>query len=286
MPKEGFHGLRVLSLESRRSEEMAKLIANNGGIPTAAPSMREVPLESNREALAFAEALADGAFDVVIFLTGVGTRALTRVVETVYPREQFVDLLKRVAVVPRGPKPIAALREMGVPITLTVPEPNTWRELLRVLDENPAIVPIPGQRVAVQEYGISNPELLAGLVERGARVTRVPVYTWALPLDTAPLRAAVEGIARGEFDVILITTSIQVPHLLQVAAEMKLEEPLRRAWARMLIASIGPTSTESLREHGLDSDLEPSHPKMGLLVKEAADRSGELLRQKRGGAAG
>ncbi len=273
--------MRVLALESRRAQEMARLIVNNGGEATVAPSMREVPLESNTDALAFASALVEGGFDMVIFLTGVGTRALTRVIETVYPREQFVAALRRVGVVARGPKPVAALKELGVPVTLAVPEPNTWRELLRALDERADSLPLKGRRVAVQEYGVSNRDLLAGLAERGARVTAVPVYQWALPEDIAPLRAAVAAIARGEIDVVLFTTSVQVPHLLQVAAEMNLEENLRRGFTRILVGSIGPITSEELRQHGLAVDFEPTHPKMGFLVKEAADRSVELLRRKR-----
>jgi len=105
---EGFGGLRVLALESRRAAEMAKLIAYSGGRAIVAPSMREVPLESNTEALAFASALVGGRLDMVIFLTGVGTRTLTRIAEMVYPREQYVAALKRVVVVARGPKPVAA----------------------------------------------------------------------------------------------------------------------------------------------------------------------------------
>ena len=97
--------------------------------------MREIPLESNTEGLAFARTLFEGGFDIVIFLTGVGTRALTRVVETVYPLEQFVAALRKIAVIARGPKPVAVLRELGVPVALAAPEPNTWRELLRALDE-------------------------------------------------------------------------------------------------------------------------------------------------------
>ena len=113
---EGFAGLRVLSLESRRAPEMAKLIANYGGVPIVAASMREVPLESNTEALAFGRTVVSDGFDVVIFLTGVGTRALARVVETIYPVSQFVAALQKTAVVARGPKPVAALKEMGVPV--------------------------------------------------------------------------------------------------------------------------------------------------------------------------
>ena len=278
---EGFAGLRVLSLESRRGPEMAKLIANYGGLPIVAPSMREVPLESNTEALAFGHSLAATGFDVVIFLTGVGTRALVRVVETIYPVSQFVNGLQKVATVARGPKPVAALKEMGVPVTLAVPEPNTWRDLLRVLDENQATLPLQGRRVAVQEYGSSNAELLAGLAQRGALVTRVPVYQWALPEDTAPLRKAIEKIAHGEVDFALFTTSIQVSHLLQIASEMNLEPEVRRAFERIVVGSIGPVTSEALREHGIEPDFEPSHPKMGILVNEAARGAAEMLARKR-----
>jgi uroporphyrinogen-III synthase len=281
----GFAGLRVLSLESRRAPEMAKLIATYGGEAMVAPSMREVPLESNTEAQHFARGLIAGYFDLVIFLTGVGTRALARVAETVCTRDDFVVALQRVQVVARGPKPVAALKELDVPVTLAVPEPNTWRELLAALDAQRDAVPLNGKRVAVQEYGASNPELLAGLSKRGAHVTRVPVYEWALPEDTAPLRAAVQAIVRGEIDVALFTTSVQVIHLLKIAAEMNLEKAVRRAFARILVGSIGPVTSEELLTHGIPADFEPSHPKMGFLVNEVAEKSADSLRQKRAASA-
>lgn len=282
--KKGFAGLRVLSLESRRGPEMAKLIANHGGEATVAPSMREVPLETNTEALAFAKKLFNGEFDAAIFLTGVGTRVLARVVETAYPLERYLEHLRKVAILARGPKPVAVLKEWNVPVALTAPEPNTWREVLRALDENATAVPLKDRRIAVQEYGVSNPELIAGLKDRGAQVTRVPVYEWALPEDTGPLRSAVAAISRGEMDVILFTTGTQVDHLLQIATEMKETDVMRRALSRVVVASIGPTTSERLREHGIVPDLEPSHPKMGFLVSEAAERSAEILHRKRGRA--
>ena len=280
-PNMNFAGLRVLSLESRRGAEMAKLIANQGGEAVVAPSMREIPRETNTEALAFGRELFAGEFDMVIFLTGVGTRALAKVVETIYPLDRYLAELRKIAVVARGPKPVAVLREWNIPIAVTAPEPNTWRELLRALDENAAALPLKGRRVAVQEYGVSNPELIAGLVERGAQVTSVPVYEWALPADTGPLRSAIASIARKEIDVILFTTGTQADHLLQIAREMNEEDALRRALSRMVVASIGPTTSERLREHGIAPDLEPAHPKMGYLVSEAAQRNAEILRRKR-----
>jgi len=277
----GLNGLRVLALESRRAVEMAKLIANYGGHPIVAPSMREVPIEANTEALDFARTLAAHGFDMVILLTGVGTRALARVVETVYPREQFVSALSRTVVVARGPKPVAVLKEFGVPVTIAVPEPNTWRDLLASLDERRDSIPLDGLRVAIQEYGKPNPELIAGLLERGARVTRVPVYQWALPEDTQPLRAAVEAIVQGEVDVALFTTSIQVQHLLLIARQCHREAEVCRAFARILVGSIGPVTSQELRDEGISPDFEPPHPKMGFLVNEAAQRAAALLVDKR-----
>jgi uroporphyrinogen-III synthase len=284
----GFDGLRVLALESRRAAELAKLVSNYGGQPIVAPSMREVPLESNKEALAFVAALLGGEFDMVIFLTGVGARALLGVVETVHKRDECIAALKRVRVVARGPKPVAALREIGVTPNITAPEPNTWRELLRALDDAGKASQQPGlqgMRVAVQEYGVSNPELLAGLRERGAQVTRVPVYQWALPHDLAPLRAAITAIAEGTVDVALFTTAVQAVHLFQIAGEMKLEEAVRNGLSHAIVASIGPTTSEELQRRGIRADLEPSHPKMGYLVKEASEQATELLRRKRQGTA-
>ena len=280
----GFTGLRVLALESRRAAELAKLISTYGGEASVAPAMREVPLDSNREALSFAESLLAGKYDIVIFLTGVGTRAVLSVAETKYRREDFVAALQRVKVVPRGPKPIAVLRELGVTPALTVPEPNTWRELLQSLDEAPkssADFRLRGARIALQEYGVSNPELISSLTERGAIVTRVPVYQWALPENTSPLECAIQEIAAGSIDVIFFTTSVQVKHLFQIAAKMQLEELMRQGLRRAIVASIGPTTSEELQRNGIQPDLEPSHPKMGFLVKETADQAAALLAKKR-----
>jgi uroporphyrinogen-III synthase len=277
-----FDNLRVLILESRRSAEMASIVSSYGGQPVSAPSMREVPLESNSDAIAFADGLDRDAFDLVILLTGVGTRALVAVVERVRgSRDSFVQALRRTKVVARGPKPVAVLRELDVPIWLTAPEPNTWRELLSALDGKAGEFSLTGRHVAVQEYGASNPDLLSGLEARGARVTRVPVYQWALPDDLGPLQTGVRAIVDGRIDVVLFTTATQVVHVLKVGEMMGLQDAVRQGLKRCVVASIGPTTSEEMREQGIEPDLEPTHPKMGFLVREAAERSAEILRRKR-----
>lgn len=276
-----FDGLRVLVLESRRARELATLVTTFGGEPISAPSMREVPLESNTEALAFADRLERGEFDLVVLLTGVGTRALIATIEQVRgSRDSFIDALRRTRIVARGPKPVAALRDVQVPVWVTAPEPNTWREILTTLDSRAGELPLKGLKVAVQEYGVSNPDLLTGLRDRGATVTAVPVYQWALPEDLEPLRAACRSLVDGAIDVVLFTTATQAVHLLSVAETMGISETVMDGLRRCVVASIGPTTSEELRERGAHPDMEASHPKMGFLVREAAERAGELLKAK------
>ena len=263
-----FAGKRVLSLESRRAAETAELIRRNGGEPFVAPSMREVPLEQNAEAFTFAERLLSGQFDMVILTTGVGTRYLIKVLSTRYPAEEITRGFRTVTTVARGPKPVAALRELGVQPTLVAPEPNTWREIMQTVTGRPE------RRLAVQEYGRTNPELLAALQSQGREVTSVPVYEWQFPEDLEPLEKAAKRLATGAFDVVMFTSSAQLEHLLKIASALNLEGPVRKGIAGALIASIGPTTSATLREHGFRPDLEPSRPKLGFLVKEAAEFRG------------
>jgi uroporphyrinogen-III synthase len=274
--QEGLHGLRVVSFESRRAAEMGELIRRHGGEPVSAPAMREVPLEENREAVEYVARLDAGGIDVVILMTGVGLRTLVQAVAEPWPRERLIAALRRATLVARGPKPVAALRELGLQPDVTVPEPNTWREILATLD---AQLPVAGKRVAVQEYGITNEQFIQGLAARGATVERVPIYRWALPEDVAPLQAGIRALCDRTIDVALFTSATQVYHVFQVAGADA--DRLRAAFGSVLIASIGPVCSEALREHGLAPDFEPAHPKMGQLVGEVARRAHELLRVKR-----
>jgi uroporphyrinogen-III synthase len=284
MAHASFDGLRVLSLESRRAIEVAKLIRTYGGEPFVVPAMREIPLQSNRQALAFAECLLAKKVDLVIFLTGVGVRALLDIVQTKHDREQFLTALRAVKVAARGPKPAAALRDLRVPIVATAAEPSTWREMMTALDAEFGDG-LRTMRVAVQEYGASNPELLSELSERCAEVTKVPVYQWALPEDLQPLREAVLSIANGSVDVVLFMTAVQVIHLFQVAEEMAFREELSAGLRSIVVVSIGPTTSEELAHHGVTPDFEPSRPKMGFIVNEAAQYARKILEQKKNGIA-
>ncbi len=277
MATAGFNGLTVASFESRMAAEIARIIERNGGIPLVTPALREIPLDDNSAALKFGMKLTTERVDLLILLTGVGTTALFDLLKTRYPWPSIVAALKQTAIVARGPKPVAALKTFGLQPTLTVPEPNTWVDLISMLDENR---PVKGLRIAVQEYGASNPDLLKALNQRGAEVFQVPIYRWALPEDLMPLRQALDEIIAGKVTVLLITNAAQVDHVMQVLEKDGKVEPFRAALKKMAVASIGPTASERLRHHEWPIDLEPSHPKMGVLVKEASERAHALLQQK------
>src|ERR1043166_218701 len=263
-------GLKVVSFESRRAKEMAELIRRYGGEPFVAPSIREIPLHENPAALSLLTDLESGKFDLLILMTGVGTKTLNEVLLTHYSQERIKAALQKIKLVARGPKPVAALKDLGLQPVLVVPEPNTWREILASLDsiqdERPptadrrpptsgsdpergtpnserSVRGVRGTCIAIQEYGIPNAELVSALQSRGAEVVTVPIYRWALPEDLTPLRQAIHLIVAGEAKIALFTNGAQADHLFKVAADEKAEEALRAGLKKIVVGSVGPVCT-------------------------------------------
>jgi len=272
------HPLRICSFESRRGSEMKSLIERHGAVATIAPSMREIPLDDNPEAFAFADKLLAHQIDIVVFMTGVGASALLETLETKYSRADIFAALEKTVVVVRGPKPTAILRGWGVRIDYRAAEPNTWREVIALFDQS---IPLAGRHVAVQEYGLPSKELYQEFTARGATVVAVPVYRWALPLDIEPLKAAIRQTIAGGHDVLMFTSAQQFSHVLQVAEQIGLrDEWLQAANRHCVVASIGPTATEALKSGGLRVDVEPVHPNMGTLVKETCESAGTIIAKR------
>ncbi|QDT03397.1 Uroporphyrinogen decarboxylase [Rubripirellula lacrimiformis] len=280
MPKAeaDFNGLQIAALESRRATDMARMIGRSGGVAHVSPSMREVPIEPNRGAIDFAYRVMTGEVNIVVLMTGVGFRYLLKSIERHVDQQRFLESLSDVTTICRGPKPAAALREFGITATHRVPEPNTWRELLQTID---AHVPVANQVVGLQEYGVTNASLIAGLEARGATVEPVRVYGWEFPEDLAPLESNLRAIAAGQRDMLLLTSAHQVVNMLRLAEQLELTDELRAGLHRTVIASIGPTTSQMLEECDIHIDFEPSHPKMGHLVTESAQRCQSMVDSKK-----
>lgn len=259
----------ICTFESRRSEEMRSLIERFGGTAVVAPSMQEVPVEQNVVAIQAINDVIAGKASSLVLLTGVGTNAMLNVAESVGQKEPLLNVMKEIPLLVRGPKPAAVLSKLNLKYTVKAPEPNTWRELLQAI--NDANIGLQNQTVAVQEYGVANPKFYNALNELGATVLPIPVYRWALPDDVGPLQNAIQQTIAGKLDALLFTSAQQVRHLLEVAANNQQQEEWLQAANRILIASIGPTCTETLQEVGLKVGFEASPPKMGPLVRGAVD---------------
>jgi uroporphyrinogen-III synthase len=270
---EQLRGLRVVAFEARRAVELARLLERHGAHVVPAPAMREAPLPPSPRLGELARALAAGEVAALLLLTGVGTRALAPLLAP--EPDTLAPLLARTRVVARGPKPLAALRELGIPGAIAVPSPNTWREVLATLD---GLALPPGSTIAVQEYGGPPTELLAGLAARGHRVLPVSVYRWELPRDTTALRHGLDELLAGRADVAVFTSATQIEHAFRVAPDAA---ALRAAFARVVVASVGPVCSEALDAHGVRVDLESDPPKMGPLVALIADRARALAATKR-----
>ncbi len=265
-----------MSLESRRAKEMETLILRQEGVPFVAPSVKERAIDDAGEAVRFVEQLEAGAFDMLICMTGAGITFLRDTLAPSVEAERLGSALRRATIVSRGPKPVGVLRALGVPVSIIVPEPNTWKEIVDTVAHRPE------RRIAVQEYGRPNPEMNQALEHLGATVTAIRLYRWELPDDQEPLREAARRVARRESDVVLFTSSIQLDHLLLIAQELGIDAEVKRALATdVAIASVGPVMTSSLEAHGLPPDIIPKHPKMASLVKAAAEEAAAVLSRKR-----
>ncbi|MCG6156021.1 uroporphyrinogen-III synthase [Rubinisphaera margarita] len=259
--------MRVCSFESRRRDEMATLIRKFGGDPTVVPSMREVPLEAHTDAFEFARRIEQGEIEIVVFMTGVGARTLFDAIRTTGYWDSFQSELDQRTIIVRGPKPVPVLKDAKVHIDFRAPEPNTWRELLELIDGTP--VDVSGKTIGVQEYGKPNQEFYEQLKQRGAEVYPVTVYAWDFPEDVEPLYAAIQAACDQPFDVVMFTSAQQVDNVLEAADRLGKKDDWRASLKRSSVASIGPTCSDRLREHGISIAMEPSHPKMAHLVREA-----------------
>src|SRR5678816_1278572 len=112
-----FEGMRIGLLEARMSNELADLIRRYGGEPYCVPAVRESAVECADEVSALISTLSEGSLQVMIFLTGVGAKALFGEAEKLGRGPELFEALKGVTTVCRGPKPVAVLKRSGVHIS-------------------------------------------------------------------------------------------------------------------------------------------------------------------------
>jgi uroporphyrinogen-III synthase len=274
-------GGRTIALtEARRATELATLVRKLGGVPYSAPAVREVPRADLGPAAAVLERICQKQVHVIVFLTGVGTRAFLGLAREARHRLALQVALSDMLVVARGPKPQAVLREAGVRTDVAPAEPTSEGVLAAL-----AAHPLGGRTVAVQLYGEDNPPLVEGLRARGATVLEIPLYEWAPPEDPTPLERLVRDLIAGGIDVLACTSSPQVRNVFAVAERLGLGLDLRCALVEgVAVAAIGPVCDVALREHGVTPRIQPAKGTMGALVHAIAEHfAAQELPHKAGG---
>ena len=253
---------RIAILESRLGREVSDLVAQRGGVPFHAPALAELPDLEPQKIAALVRSLEERPPKLVIFQTGVGTRALFAATDSLGITDALLKILEKTIVAVRGPKPTGALRSRGVRIDRAAAEPFTTKEVLESIRD----VPLENERVIVQRYGVANLELDRALEARGVQVTEIPTYRWSLPADTQPLVELIGALERGEMHAAVFTNAEQVRNLFAVAEKIGKAQALRQSLNRILVASIGPVASAALRELEVKVGLESRPPKLGALM--------------------
>jgi uroporphyrinogen-III synthase len=255
-------GKRIAVLEARLGKQLAELVTQRGGVPFHAPALAELPDLEPAKIAALVQSMGERLPKLVVFQTGVGTRALFGAADALGVTARFLALLEKTTVVVRGPKPAGALRQRGVRIDRSAADPFTTHEVLAAI----ADVELKDARVIVQRYGTVNAELDRALESRGAEVVEIPTYRWSLPQDTRPLAQLIGALERREMDAAVFTNAEQVRNLFAVANQLGKAEPLRSGLNATLVASIGPVASAALRDAQVRIGVEASPPKLGALM--------------------
>jgi uroporphyrinogen-III synthase len=252
----------VAILEARTGAHLAELISRLGAVPLLAPALEEVPdVDPAAVGILLQDWMAQ-PFRMMIFQTGVGTRALFRVTDALGSTPKLLGLLEQATVVVRGPKPTGELNARGVRIDIRAASPFTSETVMAAI----AASPLAGARVVVQRYGEANRRLCEALIARGASVQEIATYRWALPEDTGPLERLIDALCRSAVDAVVFTSAVQVKHLFAIAEHKGRAAELPALLRGLIVASIGPVCSRALAERGITPTFEADPPKLGPLV--------------------
>lgn len=252
----------VAILETRTGVHLGELIARRGGTPLLAPALEEVPEVDAQQVASLLDGWRADPFRLVIFQTGVGTRALFRATEELGRAEELRSALAASTVAARGPKPTGELTARQVRIDVRAASPFTTETVLAAI----AGIELQGARVLVQRYGAANLPLRDALEARGARLAEIATYRWALPADIRPLTNLLDALAASRVDAVVFTSAVQIHNLVAVAAAAGRADLLAGWLNGLVIASIGPVCSRALGLHGIAPTFEASPPKLGPLV--------------------
>ncbi len=241
----GLEGRRIVVPESRELDLFAGMLERQGATAIRCPLVTILDLDDPAPAEAWLRRLADGAFDDVILFTGEGLRRLMTIAEKAGITEAVTSALAETRKIVRGPKPVKALRGLGLGPDVTAAEP-TSAGLIATLSG----LDLDGRRVGMQTYPGQGSDLDDFLAAHGASVDRVLPYRYASHEEDRRVASVIDEMASGAVDLIAFTSRPQVKRLRDVAERHGREAALEEAMRRTRIAAVGPIVGEAIEEAG------------------------------------
>src|SRR5215469_2572899 len=173
-------GRRIAVPESRELDLFARMLEEQGAQTLRCPLVAIRDVDDPAPVEAWLKRLTAGKFDDLILLTGEGLRRLIGLAQRTGIEREVVAALGKVRTITRGPKPVRALREIGLKASLSADEPTTAGIIATLVDEN-----LNGRTVGVQLYpGNPNAPLLGFLDQAGAGADPVVPYAYASDAET------------------------------------------------------------------------------------------------------
>lgn len=256
---QSLQGITVALAEGRQLEELAELLEKEGAATWRCPMVSILDAPDPAPVVGWLRELIAGRFAWVLLITGEALRRLVGFAEREGLRDSFVAALAKTKTLTRGPKPVKALKEVGLSPYRVAAAPTTEGVIVSLREEN-----LQGLTVGVTLYGEPNPALENFLTEAGAIVRSVMPYVYAPAADADRVADLIQKMARKEVDILLFTSSPQVDRLFEVATERGLAEVLRDALEKTRVAAVGPVLAESLRQRGARVDI---CPEQGFVMK-------------------
>jgi uroporphyrinogen-III synthase len=238
-------GRTVALAEGRQIEELADLLQQEGAAVLRCPMLSILDAPDAAAVEVWLRDLIAGQMGLVVLMTGEAVRRLAGVAERAGLRDAYVEAMGRVAILARGPKPIKALRELGLPGAKQAASPTTEGVIATLKEEKLA-----GVTVGLTLYGHDNPTLEGYLRDAGATVRTVLPYVFAAAADDDRVAELIDRMGQGKVDAVVFTSSPQVDRLWEVAGKRGLEEQLRQGLERTTVAAVGPLVADALRDRG------------------------------------
>ena len=260
-------GKTIAVPETRELDVLAQLFEQRGASVIRCPLVAILDAPDPKPIEAWLRRFVAGACDDLVLFTGEGLRRLLRFAERIELQDAFLEALGRVRKITRGPKPVRALREIGLAPDMQAVEPTTEGIIAALSAFN-----LTGRTVGVQLYGDEpNVPLMNFLARAGAEADPVAPYVYASNVDDERVADLIERIDAGAVDVIAFTSASQVRRLWDVARKRGKEAPLQTGLAQTVVAAVGPVTATEATRFGMNPIIMPSRAySMKPLVNEIA----------------